>query len=305
MVLRRRDPQPAVLASEIDSSVLSGSPPRNATWVRRPSHRGVRARAHEQVAEVQSRLAATANPAEPRRVNVSQPSDALEARAKAKSALTGLFLGLGAVALLVGGVGVANIMVISVLERRGEIGLRRALGARRLQIRAQFLSEAVLLSLLGGAVGVLLGASRPRSTPPRRAGRSSSRPSAGPAGSARRWAIGAIAGLLPALRGGAPVADRGAADGVSRWASETSPSVASLAQFLGSAGGICRPRAGGAQIRSLVATRASRRQARPSRARRSHRLPTQRTAARQPSLSIPRSSLAGTTAPTRKRTRRR
>ena len=86
-------------------------------------------------------------PEDPGEVNVSQPSDALVARADAKAALNGLFLGLGAVALLVGGVGVANMMVISVLERRSEIGLRRALGATRGQIRTQFLSEAVLLAL--------------------------------------------------------------------------------------------------------------------------------------------------------------
>src|SRR4029077_19901668 len=91
-------------------------------------------------------------------VNVSQPSAVLVAQADAKSALNGLFLGLGAVALLVGAVGVANIMIISVLERRSEIGLRRALGATRGHIRAQFLSEAVLLGLIGGVVGVILGA---------------------------------------------------------------------------------------------------------------------------------------------------
>ncbi len=103
-------------------------------------------------------LAQTANPEAPDEVDVSQPSAALVARADAKSALNGLFLGLGAVALLVGAVGVANIMVISVLERRSEIGLRRALGATRGQIRTQFLSEAILLALGGGAVGVGLGA---------------------------------------------------------------------------------------------------------------------------------------------------
>ena len=107
-----------------------------------------------QVAAVQSVLAATANPESPNEVDVSQPSAALTARAQAQSALNGLFLGLGAVSLLVGAVGVANIMVISVLERRSEIGLRRALGATKGHIRTQFLSEAVLLALLGGAVGV-------------------------------------------------------------------------------------------------------------------------------------------------------
>src|SRR4029453_3737355 len=112
----------------------------------------------DQVDTVQSLLAQTANPESPNEAAVSQPSDALTARAAAKSALNGLFLGLGAVALLGGGVGVANIMVIPVLDRRSEIGLRRALGATRTQIRTQFLSEAITLALLGGAAGVLTGA---------------------------------------------------------------------------------------------------------------------------------------------------
>jgi putative ABC transport system permease protein len=94
----------------------------------------------------------------PNEVNVSQPSDALTARAAAEGALNSLFLGLGAVVLLVGAVAVANIMIISVLERRAEIGLRRSLGATRGQIRTQCLSEAILLALLGGAVGVVAGA---------------------------------------------------------------------------------------------------------------------------------------------------
>ncbi len=100
----------------------------------------------DQVNAVHRLLAATANPETPSDVNVSQPSLALVARADAQSALNGLFLGLGAVALLVGAVGVANIMIISVLERRSEIGLRRALGATKGHIRAQFLSEAILLA---------------------------------------------------------------------------------------------------------------------------------------------------------------
>ena len=109
------------------------------------------------VSSVYGLLAATVDPEHPDQVEVSRPSDALTAQLAAKSAFNALFLGLGAVALLVGGVGVANIMVISVLERRQEIGLRRALGATRRQIRLQFLTESVSLSLLGGVAGVLLG----------------------------------------------------------------------------------------------------------------------------------------------------
>lgn len=109
------------------------------------------------VNDVQSILGATADPENPNEVDVSRPSDALAARQAADSALSGLLLGLGAVALLVGGVGVANTMVISVLERRAEIGLRRSLGATRGQIRTQFLCESLLLSALGGVGGVLVG----------------------------------------------------------------------------------------------------------------------------------------------------
>ena len=103
-------------------------------------------------------LAATVNPSTPEEVTISRPSDALAAEEAASTAFTSLFLGLGAVALLVGGIGIANVMVIAVIERRTEIGLRRALGATRAHIRRQFLTEAVLLSGLGGLVGVGLGA---------------------------------------------------------------------------------------------------------------------------------------------------
>ncbi|MGI5239356.1 ABC transporter permease [Dactylosporangium sp. CA-139066] len=109
------------------------------------------------VVSVQAMLARTANPEHPNEVKVSRPSDALAAREATDTALSGLLLGLGAVALLVGGVGVANTMVISVLERRAEIGLRRALGATRGHIRLQFLAESQLLSALGGVGGALIG----------------------------------------------------------------------------------------------------------------------------------------------------
>jgi putative ABC transport system permease protein len=106
---------------------------------------------------VRAVLARTANPERPNEVDVARPSDVLAAEAAADVAFTGLLLGLGAVALLVGGIGVANTMVISVLERRAEIGLRRSQGATRGHIRVQFLGEALLLSVLGGGAGILLG----------------------------------------------------------------------------------------------------------------------------------------------------
>jgi putative ABC transport system permease protein len=110
------------------------------------------------VGAVESVLAATADPAAPQDAEVTNPADALTARADASAAFQSLFLALGAVALLVGGIGIANVMVISVLERRGEIGLRRALGAARVHIAVQFIGEAALLAAFGGAGGALLGA---------------------------------------------------------------------------------------------------------------------------------------------------
>ena len=150
--------KPAVLAPTIDSSVLVGFPAaeHDLGFDGHPSTIYVRSQT-AYVDDVDNLLGATANPQNPSEVDVSQPSAALVAQADAQGAFDGLFLGLGAVALLVGAVGVANIMIISVLERRSEIGLRRALGATRGHIRVQFLAEAVLLALIGGAVGVGAG----------------------------------------------------------------------------------------------------------------------------------------------------
>jgi putative ABC transport system permease protein len=168
---------PAVLAPEID----------------------VRAQT-SQVAAVQSVLAATANPEASNEVEVSQPSAALTARAQAQSALNGLFLGLGAVSLLVGAVGVGNIMLISVLERRSEIGLRRSLGATRGNIRAQFLAEAILLALLGGAVGITAGALSTAIYASTKHWTIVIPTLAWAGGLGAALAIGALAGLLPAVR---------------------------------------------------------------------------------------------------------
>ncbi|MEV6203331.1 ABC transporter permease [Streptomyces sp. NPDC051771] len=152
------------------------------------------------VGQVQRLLAPTIDPQNPQNVAVSDPSEALKAKAATEGAFSTLLLGLGGIALLVGGVGVANTMIISVLERRHEIGLRRSLGATRGQIRIQFVTESLMLSGLGGIAGVALGAAAtavyasagglPWVVPPWAAG----------AGFAATLAIGTVAGLYPAVR---------------------------------------------------------------------------------------------------------
>jgi putative ABC transport system permease protein len=195
--------QPLELAPEIDTSALVGwdVAARRLGFDGHPTRIYTRS-ADESVNAVRGVLARTANPQDPDGVTVSRPSDALTAQLAAKHTFARLLLGLGAVSLLVGGVGVANTMIISVLERRPEIGLRRALGARRRQILTQFLTEAVALSALGGIAGSAIGLAvvtlyaRYQGWPlvvpaPAVAG-----------GVAASVTIGALAGLYPAIRAG-------------------------------------------------------------------------------------------------------
>ncbi len=194
---------PDTYAPEIDSAVLIGFPAAEQYlgFDGHPSEIYVRTVNTPAVTtRVDSLLGDQANPENPNQVDVSQPSSALTAQADAKGALDTLFLGLGAIALLVGAIGVANIMVISVLERRSEIGLRRALGATKGQIRTQFLAEAILLSLAGGATGVAIGAAATAIYAHSRRELLVIPPQAWAGGLAAAIIIGAAAGLLPAIR---------------------------------------------------------------------------------------------------------
>jgi putative ABC transport system permease protein len=201
---------PSVLVPAIDDSVLIGFPAAKKylgyesvfdgkAAVGNPTNIYVRSQT-DQTNAVYNVLAATANPENPSEVNVTPTSSTLVAEADAKGTFNGLFLGLGAIALLVGAIGVANIMIISVLERRSEIGLRRALGATKGQIRMQFLAEAILLALLGGAAGIAAGALATAIYAHARHLTTAIPTEAWAGGIGAAIAIGAIAGLLPAIR---------------------------------------------------------------------------------------------------------
>jgi putative ABC transport system permease protein len=193
--------QPVPLAAELDTTALVGWPvaKRQLRFAGYPTTIYTRSR-EESIEAVRSVLAATANPQRPNEVLVSRPSDALAAKRATEETLHALLLGLGAVALLVGGIGVANTMVISVLERRAEIGLRRALGATRGQIRLQFLTESLLLSTLGGAGGTLLGIAVTSSYTTTQQWPTVVPPWASAGGIAATVFIGALAGVYPAIR---------------------------------------------------------------------------------------------------------
>jgi putative ABC transport system permease protein len=150
--------KPVTLDATLDSTAFIGLPVAAQLFQTQPNPSEIYVQADEgQVTQTAKLLPATADPQQPDGTQIGVPVDALKARAATKGQFTTLLLGLGAVALLVGAIGIANIMVISVLERRSEIGLRRALGATQGHITLQFLAESALLAALGGTAGLLLG----------------------------------------------------------------------------------------------------------------------------------------------------
>ena len=192
---------PLKLAPELDTAALVGQPVARQLLHAGVSPVQVYVRTNPaSVPAVESVLAATTDPSAPQDVTVSDPADALIARADATTAFQGLFLALGAVALLVGGIGIGNVMVIAVLERRNEIGLRRALGANRRHICLQFAAEAVLLAGAGGVAGALLGSIATAAFAATRHWHAVvSLPSLG-AAVGLALAVGALAGVYPAIR---------------------------------------------------------------------------------------------------------
>ena len=218
--------EPFPLAADLDRGAIIGKPVAESMFESELNPTAIYLRTDpEQIDDVRSVLGSTVDPQSPDEVSISRPSELLEAQDATDAAFTNLFLGLGAVSLLVGGVGIANVMVIAVIERRNEIGLRRALGGTRAHIRRQFLTEALMLSALGGLAGVLLGIAV----------------TAAYAGS-QGWAIvvpveamiggflsaliiGAVAGLYPAMRAARPGPNRSAEGGMSK-TSKARPNMA-------------------------------------------------------------------------------
>ena len=189
------------LAADLDRSVMIGTSAAFDVYDADATPSTVYVRVDDgRIDDTRALLPGTADPESPEEVTVSRPTDALEAQAAAESAFTELFLGLGAVALLVGGVGIANVMVIAVIERRGEIGLRRALGATTAHIRRQFVTESVMLAGLGGIAGVAIGAAVTWLYATSRGWRVIIPPEAAVGGLAAAVVIGVVAGLYPAMR---------------------------------------------------------------------------------------------------------